>query len=118
MAFLDELNGNSQTGSDGAWKHARRKVVPDIFLALNRRLLERFYREFESEGLIFRWKGHLLVAIDGSYLTIPKSKELRGWYPMPENQPCPKGFLKALASFQLDVLNGVVWTAELLPIQE
>ena len=115
--LFDELNGNEETGSDGAFRAARAKVSPDIFLALNERIRDACYREFEDQGLCFRWNGYLVVAIDGTTIVIPDNDELAFAFPMPDNQPHPKNRRLALASFQVDVLNNVIWTADLVPIQ-
>jgi hypothetical protein len=66
-----------------------------------------FYENYEREGLVKRWKGHILLAVDGSKINIPDTPETRKRYNICTNQYNKEGVIQALASFLCDVLNEI-----------
>ncbi len=66
-----------------------------------------FYDNYEKEGLVRKWKGRLLWAVDGSCINIPDTAETREKYSIQVNQYNEKGVVQALASFLFDVLNEI-----------
>jgi len=89
-----------------AFCQARKKIKPELFIALNEETVKFFYATYEKEGLVKRWKERLLYAIDGSYFNIPDTEETRNKYSIQTNQ-YKDGTVQALSSFLYDVQNEV-----------
>mgnify|MGYP003393592868 CR=1 FL=1 len=89
-----------------AFCQARKKIKPELFIALKDETVKFFYETYEKEGYVKRWKGRLLCAIDGSVFNIPDTKETRKKYSIQINQ-FKDGTVQALSSFYYDVLNEV-----------
>jgi len=51
-----------------AFCQAKKKIKPEFFIALRDETVRYFYDLYEKAGLVKRWKGHLLLAIDGTYV--------------------------------------------------
>src|SRR5450759_2253270 len=58
-----------------AFCQARKKIKPELFITLRNETVKFFYDLYEKEGLVKRWKGRILCAIDGSIFNIPDTKE-------------------------------------------
>ena len=65
-----------QTVSKQDYLNQRQKLNPEVFRILNRNYLKRFYDGQEVKG----WNGYLLMAVDGSRVEIPNSRENREEY--------------------------------------
>jgi Transposase DDE domain len=89
-----------------AFCQARKKIKPELFITLKNETVKFFYDLYEKEGLVKRWKGRILCAIDGSIFNIPDTEETRKKYCIQTNQ-CKEGTVQALSSFLYDVLNEV-----------
>jgi len=77
-----------------------------------------FYENYEKEGVVKRWKGRLLWAVDGSYINIPDTARTRENYSAHSNQYDEKGVVQALASFLCDVLNEISVNSSIDDINE
>ena len=104
--FFDDLNLLDGMPTPSAFCQARKKIKPELFIALKNEILKFFYDVYEKEGLVKRWKGRYLCAIDGSIINIPDKKETRKKYSIQTNQ-YKDGTVQALSSFLYDVLNEV-----------
>lgn len=91
-----------------AYCQARQKIQPELFEHLNQELLKSFYYLFEPDQQIQCWRGHRLIALDGSYINLPSSQELRGKYSVQTNQYETCSQVQGLGSFLYDLLNDVV----------
>ncbi len=45
-------------------RQAREKIKPEFFTVLNEKVVRFFYDNYEKEGLVRKWKGRLLWAVD------------------------------------------------------
>jgi hypothetical protein len=107
MSFLKKPDVSKQ-----AFSQARYKILPAVFEQLNRKLLLEFY----SENTIELFKGFRVIAVDGSVLQLPDTKELREVYGclVDKNQIDQTGPY-AQISCMYDVLNNMTLHASLLP---
>lgn len=105
--FFNDLDllGNIPTAS--AFCQAREKIKPEFFKVLNENVVRFFYNNYEKEGLVKKWKGHLLWAVDGSRINVSDTTETREKYSIQINQYNEGGVVQALASFLCDVLNEI-----------
>lgn len=79
----------------------RKCLNPEIFPYLNREYLMDFYHSDEPT----LWEGYLLIAIDGSKVEVPNSKENRETFGNSGNQHFKTGQVQALVSGVYDILN-------------
>jgi Transposase DDE domain len=88
-----------------AYCHARRKLKPEIFALLNRGICQNFYRLYEADGLVKRWRGHRLIAADGTYLNLPDTPETRTEFTLQTNQHAGAECVQALCCVLYDLRN-------------
>lgn len=88
-----------------AFVQARKKVRPEVFDKLSRVLLNEFYTD--NDVAIKLWKGFRLLAVDGSRITLPITKELEMLYGKTKNQT-ETSIVQARCSVIYDVLNNYV----------
>ena len=88
-----------------AFVQARKKVKPEVFERLSDLLLNEFYSD--NELAIKLWKGFRLLAVDGSRITLPITKELKAIYGESKNQTNTV-LVQARCSVIYDVLNKYV----------
>ncbi len=105
--FFDDLNLLDVMPTASAFCQARKKIKPELFIALKDETVKFFYKNYEKSGLVKRWKGRLLWAIDGTYINIPDTQETRNKYNIQVNQYDKDGIVQALSSFLYDVLNEI-----------
>ena len=79
----------------------RKRLNPEVFSYLNREYLVDFYHSEEPK----LWNGYILLAIDGSKVEVPNSKENREQFGSSGNQHSELGQVRALVSGMYDVLN-------------
>lgn len=76
MASWFEAGHEYHSITSGALTHARVKLSPEVFSQLNQQaVLSNFYGP-EYQPAVRRWRGHRLLAIDGSLVRLPSSQEL------------------------------------------
>jgi len=105
--FFNDLDLLENIPTASAFCQAREKIKPEFFKALNENVVKFFYDNYEKQGFVKRWKGHLLWAVDGSYINIPDTVETRGKYGIQTHIFNDEGVVQALASFLYDVLNEI-----------
>lgn len=90
---------------------AREKLKCSAFVELN----ETLVASYEAELPLKTWRGHRLLAVDGTTLTVPSVPEIAEhfgvWSGGENGTPCPK----ARASQLFDVLNNLTVDARLAP---
>jgi IS4 transposase len=96
-----------------AYSQARQKLKPELFIELNESVRDDFYQLYEEDGLVKRWRGHRLLACDGTYLTLPDNVDTRAEFSVQENQYEEGACVQALACVLYDLLNDVVIGAAL-----
>ena len=74
--YFQSADKVEQTVSKQDYLKQRQKLNPEVFRLLNRNYLRRFYGGHEAQ----EWKGHLVMAVDGSRAEIPNSAENRQVY--------------------------------------
>lgn len=97
-----------------AWTQARAKLRHTAFVELNQvAVVDSVYENTEELTL---WRGHRLLAIDGSVLRMPESTALFEWFggqeqPINQNGPCGERVGQARFSVLYDCLNRIVLDA-------
>ena len=91
----------------------RRKIKPDVFKYLSDNLIEEFYTD--NQGSVKLWNSFRLMAVDGSILNLPETKELEKIYGRAKNQNGP-GVVQGRASVLYDVLDKFVIDGCLSPL--
>ncbi len=111
--FLDRRTSERFTKS--AFVQARKKIKPEVFKHLSQSLIKEFYTD--NESAIKTWKGFRLLAIDGSRITLPITKELKAIYGETKNQSSTT-IVQARCSVLYDVENNYVIDAKLAPLKQ
>jgi hypothetical protein len=96
-----------------AYSHARQKLKPEIFGLLNRGICQNFYRLYEADGLVKRWRGHRLIGADGTYLNLPDTPETREEFTLQTNQHAGAECVQALCCVLYDLRNDLGLTLSL-----
>ena len=82
---LKEKLGRGQSFfTKSAFVQARNKVSPDVFLYLIKRLTDEFYTDNSNVKLILN--GFRVLAVDGTCITLPTTRELEDLYGKSTNQ--------------------------------
>ena len=112
--FVDTFNVNNATKlssfTTSAFIQSRNKIKPKVFKHLSSTIVSEFYTD--NELSIKLWNGFRLLAVDGSTLTLPQTKELESIYGLAKNQT-NTGVVQARVSVLYDVLNSFVIDSEL-----
>ncbi|WP_321316457.1 hypothetical protein [Labilibaculum sp.] len=88
--------------SKSAFVQCRKKINPLVFKELSQVLTHEFYTD--NDESVKLWKGFRLLAVDGSRITLPDTKELRGIYGATKNQSTTS-VVQGRLSVLYDVLN-------------
>lgn len=107
--------GSSTKFAKSAFVQARKKVKPQVFEKLSQLLLNEFYTD--NEPAIKLWKGFRLLAVDGSRVTLPVTKELKAIYGETKNQT-DTTIVQARCSVIYDVLNKHVLEGTLAALKQ
>ncbi len=91
--------------SKSAFCQQRMKLKPYFFELWNRVLIKRFYQYYGER--VRRWKGFILLAFDGSVISLPNTAELRRIYGQPSNASGLHG-AAARVCLMYDVLNKLI----------
>ncbi len=94
-----------KTFTKSAFVQYRKKISADVFKKLSTTLTMEFYSNNESGVKL--WKGFRLLAVDGSFITLPITKELEIFYGKTKNQT-KTSIVQARVSVLYDVLNHYV----------
>lgn len=94
--------GNAVKFTKSAFVQARKKIKPEVFDKLSHLLLNEFYKD--NDVAIKLWKGFRVLAVDGSRVTLPITKELKAVYGESKNQTNTV-LAQARCSVIYDVLN-------------
>lgn len=103
--------------SGSAYSQARKKLKAEVFIELNEVAVEGYYEEYGKEKEVKLWKGHRLLGVDGTYLTLPDRKEIRKEFSIQRNQNKGKERVQAMASVLYDLRNDIAINAEIGKIQ-
>ena len=108
-----ELGEVEQVATASAYTQARQKLKPELFIELNRLVVSHYYRLYDEPQGVRRWHGRRLIGVDGSYLNLPDTAELRAAYSVQRCQYEESARVQALASMAYDLLNDVAISAGL-----
>ena len=84
LSFLKRKDIEQETFSKSAFVQARKKIKPEVFKHLNQRIIEEFYKD--NSGVLRQFDNLRILAMDGSRLTLPFTKELEEIYGQTKNQ--------------------------------
>lgn len=96
-----------------AFVQSRKKISPKVFSYLSNVIVEEFYTD--NDLSVKLWKGFRLLAVDGSHLILPQTKELKEIYGVTTNQTKTE-IVQARVSVLYDVLNNFVIDGQLSPL--
>lgn len=108
-----ELGEVDQVATASAYTQARHKLKPELFVELNQLVVSQYYRLYDEQQGVRRWHGRRLIGVDGSYLNLPDTAELRAAYSVQRCQYEESARVQALASIAYDLLNDVAISAGL-----
>jgi len=105
--FICFINRNIQNAeinhfTKSAFVQYRKKIKPEIFKSLSDSLIDEFYTD--NDESVKLWNGFRVLAVDGSRLVLPDTKELERIYGRTKNQS-ETGVVQARISVLYDVLN-------------
>ncbi|WP_421921279.1 IS4 family transposase [Marinifilum sp.] len=98
-------NINIRSFSKSAFVQSRKKIDPRVFKELSQVLTHEFYTD--NDESVKLWKGFRLLAVDGTRISLPDTKELRSIYGATKNQT-KTTVAQARLSVLYDVLNNYV----------
>jgi len=106
-----------QVPTASAYSQARQKIKAEVFVHLNKSVVEDFYRLYGAEEKVGLWHGHRLVGSDGTYLNLPDTKELRKAFSVHRNQHKgeDQATVQALGMVLYDLLNDLGIKAAIAP---
>ncbi len=104
----NEPESLSASVTKSAYCQARKKFSASAFIELNQLVCDEFYQHSSHR----RWRGHRLLAIDGSTLELPPSKELKQHFGKVNPQARRPG---ARLSELYDPLNNMTLDVQLSP---
>ena len=112
--FVRHLNdrfssGTTQHFTSSAFIQNRKKIDPKIFSHLSEIIVENFYADNNTWEL---FSGFRILAVDGSWITLPLTSELKKCYGATKNSSGAE-VVQARASVLYDVLNGITLDAVL-----
>src|SRR5262245_48781998 len=100
-----------------AYRQARQKVQPEVFVHLNAVACEEYYARYGADHEVGLWHGQRVLGVDGSYLNLPDTAETRREFRV-QTHPHPGGEqVQALASVLYDLRNEVGLSAAVGPKQ-
>ena len=115
FSYLQKKLNKAINISSSALTQSRQKLSPDVFEGMNHVLLQEYYTD--NDERIKLWKGHRLLAIDGSRVTLPYSEELKIVYGVHNNQNKSNDVVQARVSVLHDVLSELVLEGILSPLK-
>ena len=104
---------SSRTVTKSALTKARKKLHHQAFIELGRNLASFFYDHFPCR----KWKGFRILAIDGSTIKVPRTKDCAdhfgAWNPA-KGEACPLARISTL----FDTINGIVVDVVIRPKEQ
>ena len=106
VSFIRQtIEDKQQFFTKSAFVQCRKKIHPEVFKYLSDSLIEEFYTD--NDASVKRWNGFRILAVDGSRLTLPDTRELEKIYGRAGNHT-DAGVVQARFSTLYDVLNRFV----------
>lgn len=115
--FFRELGTPEVVMTGSAYCQARQKLRPELFIHLNKCVVEEFRDASQADQSWQSWRGHRLLGADGTKLNLPNSAQLRAAYTVVGNQHGAAGeCVQGLAVVLYDLLNDLGEAAHLGPL--
>lgn len=103
--FISLISSSKENITKSAFSQSRKKLKAEAFIDLNDTLAESFYKDDDFK----KWRGFRLLAIDGTCLTLPQSKEIIKDFGFAKNSLHPELMMPmATISSYYDLLNGII----------
>ena len=115
--FFRALGEGWRVVTASAYRQARQKVQPEVFVHLNAVACEEYYTRYGAENEVVLWQGHRVLGMEGSYLNLPDTAETRREFRVQTNQYPGAEQGQALASVLYDLRNDVGLSVALGPKQ-
>jgi hypothetical protein len=115
--FFSALGEVWRVVTASAYRQARQKVQPEVFVHLNTVTCEEYYDRYGAANEVSLWQGHRVLGMDGSYLNLPDTTETRRAFSVQTNQYPGTDQVQALASVLYDLRNDIGLSAALGPKQ-
>ena len=115
--FFTALGEVFKVPTSSAYSHARLKLKPELFAHLNSISCSDFYQLYPSDSLVKLWRGHRLLAADGTYLNLPDTAETRAEFTLQVNQHEGGECVQALCCLLYDLRNDLGLVGLLSPRQ-
>ena len=100
-----------------AYRQARQKVQPEVFVHLNAVACAEYYTRYGADDEVVLWHGQRVLGVEGSYLHLPDTAETRREFSVQTNQHPGGEQVQALASVLYDLRNDLGLSAALGPKQ-
>ncbi|MEO6392797.1 MAG: IS4 family transposase [Pyrinomonadaceae bacterium] len=111
--FFSALGKVFRVPTASAYSQARQKLDPEVFVYLRETMVADFYELYCVEGLVRKWRGHRVLACDGTILNVMDNPQTRAEYFVQTNQPGNPVAVQAQSCVLYDLLNQVVVGATL-----
>ena len=108
--FFNLLN-DSKPATKGAFSLQRGKLLPVFFQVWNAWLVAYFYKHYGSD--IKRWKGFILLAVDGSSVNLVEKKDVIDYFGTKTNQFGSTPMARIVQTY--DVLNDITVMSVISP---
>ena len=105
---------NFKSFSKSAFVQCRKKIKPEVFKHLSSILINEFYTD--NGAAVKLWNGFRLLAVDGSIVRLPNTRELRKIYGAAKNQS-KTAIAQARVSILYDVLNNYALDSQISPLK-
>ena len=96
--FFSALGAGWRVVPARAYRQARQKVQPEVFVPLHAVAWEEYYACYGAEDEVGLWQGPRGLGRDGSYLNLPDTVETRREFSVHTNQPPGAEQVHAVAS--------------------
>ena len=110
MSNFGDISGRIGNASESALCQQRQKIDPIAFKILNSHYIQNSY---ENEKDYEKFKGYILMAIDGTTIELPDVEELRKEYGVLKRKEGQRESAKALGSCLYDVVNNWIVDAQI-----
>jgi len=119
--FFNQIDGNFTSVTASAYSQMRKNISHEIFIDINKDLIvKEVYSDVtgDSDIQLDFYKGFRILGIDGSWIYLPDSEDIRSEFGeiINKNQNGKlSGYSGALASVLYDVLNNIAIDSKLAP---
>jgi len=115
-SFFKAIGSGVQSITASGFIQSRRKLKPDLFYDLNALIASEYY--IGNDENVALWKGHRVLAVDGSTVELPANDGMKATYGIHVNQHKSQGVVIGRVSVLYDVLNDMVLDGLLRPISQ